>query len=399
MKWPKLKHPLLCNIVLVGSVMAPPILFMFLPALPIAELIPPILLAVIILSPWVLALWFMISHYALLMATSMCLELYHAHLQGRRFFTCPRNGTDPASIRQRILRRAKRFGSPYEIKTSPRELLTLRYKNSPSATVYYNRIEKLLLVFEMEGLDRDTYRRLWQSAYAITNVIGREQQPLHRKPKGHLKDNSVSVAAVILASTVSPDVAAELVEPRMDADDRSVIFCAVELSAGKYYFDNQKEPDLVAPPVKNRTVRLMRRTVFGGRIPLRDNPHMLPEPQWMNRDEIHPEESLWGFMRRMQKELKGLSRREKKMLREMPANTVLLDDEWLYCKIGDRVCMMTVEDDETDPRKKRVILSENWYFPKSNRISKTNAAAIRRLTEEFLRNRGFEVTFEKPQNE
>ena len=81
MKWPKLKHPLLCNIILVGSVMAPPILFLFLPALPVTEFIPPLLLALIILSPWVLALWFMISHFPLLMATSMCLEMYHAHLQ------------------------------------------------------------------------------------------------------------------------------------------------------------------------------------------------------------------------------------------------------------------------------------------------------------------------------
>lgn len=399
MKWPKLKHPLLCNIVLVGSVMAPPILFLFLPALPIAELIPPILLAVIILSPWVLALWFMISHYALLMATSMCLELYHAHLQGRRFFTCPKNGKDPASIRKRILHRTERFGAPYEVKAVPRELVTLRYKNTLSATVYYHRIEKLLLVYEVEELDKDTLRKLWQSAHAAANIIGREQKPLYRKPKGHLKDNSVSVAAVILANTVSPDVAAELVEPTMDADDRSVIFCAVELSAGKYYFDNQKEPYMFAPPVKNRTVRMIRRTVFGGRIPLRSNPHMLPEPHWMKRDDIQPEESLWSFMHRMQKDLKGLGRKEKRMLREMPADTVLMDGDWLYCKIGERVSMMMVEDDEATPQKKRVILSENWYFPKSNRISKTNNAAIRRLSEEFLRNQGFEVTFAEPGKE
>ena len=292
--------------------------------------------------------------------------------------------------------RTERFGAPYEVKAVPRELVTLRYKNTLSATVYYHRIEKLLLVYEVEELDKDTLRKLWQSAHAAANVIGREQKPLYRKPKGHLKDNSVSVAAVILANTVSPDVAAELVEPRMDADDRSVIFCAVELSAGKYYFDNQKEPYLFAPPVKNRTVRMIRRTVFGGRIPLRDNPHMLPAPQWMKRDDIHPEESLWSFMRRMQKDLKGLSHKEKKMLREMPADTVLMDGDWLYCKIGERVSMMMVEDDEATPQKKRVILSENWYFPKSNRISKTNNAAIRRLSEEFLRNQGFEVTFVDP---
>ena len=399
MKWPKLKHPLLCNVVLVGSVMAPPILFLFLPALPITAYIPPILLGILILSPWVVSLWFMISHYALLMMTSMCLEMYQAYLTARTHFTCPQNGQDPATIRERILRRAERFGFSYEVKAVPKELLTIRYKNSPSATIYYHRIEKLLLIYEVDVLDADASRKLWQSAHAITNIIGKEQKALYRKPKGHSKDNSVSVAAVILANTVSPDVAAKLVEAEIRTDNRHVIFCAVELSTAKYYFDNQKEPYMFAPPVKNRTVRMIHRTVFGGRPSLRSNPHMLPEPMWLKRDDFHPEDSLWSFMQRTQKELKGLGRREKKMLQEMPSHTVTMEDGCLYCKLEERVSAMTVDDDETDPQKKQVTLSLNWYYPKSNRISKKDNATIRALTEEFLRGQGFEATFVEPETE
>ena len=396
MKWPKLKHPLLCNVVLVGSVMAPPILSLFLPALPVADNIHPLLLAVIILAPWFWALWFMISHYAILMMTSMCLEMYQAYLHGRRHFTCPQNGEDPDTIRKRIFRRVGRFGSPYEVKAVPPELLTIRYKNSPSGTVYYNRIEKLLLVYEADILDGEAFRKLWQSAHAITNIIGREQKPLYRKPKGHSKDNSVSVAAVILANTVSPDMAAKLVETEIRTDDRHVLFCAVELSNAKYYFDNQKEPFMFAYPVKNRAVNLIHRVVFGGQVPLRSNPHMLPEPQWAEQDGFSPEESLWSFMKHLQKELKGFGRREKKMLQNMPADTVHMDDGWLYCKLGDRVSTMMVDDDEIDPQKKQVTLSLNWYYPKSNRISKKDNATIRRLTEEFFHGQGFEVTFVDP---
>ena len=399
MKWPKLKHPLLCNVVLVGSVMAPPILFLFLPALPITAYIPPILLGILILSPWVVSLWFMISHYALLMMTSMCLEMYQAYLTARTHFTCPQNGQDPATIRERILRRAERFGFSYEVKAVPKELLTIRYKNSPSGTIYYHRIEKLLLIYEVDVLDADASRKLWQSAHAITNIIGKEQKPLYRKPKGHSKDNSVSVAAVILANTVSPDVAAKLVEAEIRTDNRHVIFCAVELSTAKYYFDNQKEPYMFAPPVKNRTVRMIHRTVLGGRPSLRSNPHMLPEPMWLKRDDFHPEDSLWSFMQRTQKELKGLGRREKKMLQEMPSHTVTMEDGCLYCKLEERVSAMTVDDDETDPQKKQVTLSLNWYYPKSNRISKKDHATIRALTEEFLRGQGFEATFVEPETE
>lgn len=399
MKWPKLKHPLLCNVVLVGSVMAPPMLSLFLPALPVAAYIPPILLAVIILSPWIGALWFMISHFAILMMTSMCLEMYQAYLHGRRHFTCSKNGKDPATIRKRILRRVGRFGSPYEVKAVPPELLIIRYKNSPSATVYFHRIEKLLLVYEVEELDKDTLRKLWQSAHAMTNIISKEQKPLYRKPRGHSKDNSVSVAAVILANTVSPDVAADLAETEAKMEDRHVLFCAVELSTAKYYFDNQKEPFLFHYPTKNRVVNLVHRRVFGGRVPLRSNPHMLPEPLWLKRDEFHPEDSLWSFMARAQKELKGIGRSEKKRFQEMQEGTVILDDGWLYCKLGERVSTMMVDDDENDPQKKQVILSLNWEYPKSNRISKKDNATIRALTEEFLRGQGFEVTFVDPYDE
>jgi hypothetical protein len=396
MKWPKLKHPLLCNVILVGGVMVPPILSLFLPALPVAAYIPPILLAVIILSPWIGALWFMISHFAILMMTSMCLEMYQAYLHGRRHFTCSKNGKDPATIRKRILRRVGRFGSPYEVKAVPPELLIIRYKNSPSATVYFHRIEKLLLVYEVEELDKDTLRKLWQSAHAMTNIISKEQKPLYRKPRGHSKDNSVSVAAVILANTVSPDVAADLAETEAKMEDRHVLFCAVELSTAKYYFDNQKEPFLFHYPTKNRVVNLVHRRVFGGRVPLRSNPHMLPAPMWLERDHFDPEDSLWSFMKYAKKELKGIGRSEKKRFQEMQEGTVILDDGWLYCKLGERVSTMMVDDDENDPQKKQVILSLNWEYPKSNRISKKDNATIRALTEEFLRGQGFGVTFVDP---
>ena len=401
MKWPKLKHPLLCNIVLVGSVMAPPILSLFFPALPIAAYIHPLLLPVIMFAPWVWAIWFMISHYALLMKTSMFLEVYHAHLQGRRHFTCPKNGADSDGIRKKILRRAERFGYPYELDIIPKELVTVRYKNTPSMTVYYHRIEKLLLVYEVDVLDADASRKLWQSANAVTNTICKEQKPLYRKPKGCSKKNSTSVAVVILANTVSPDVAANLAKDNIKMDDRSLLFCAVELSTAKYYFNNQKEPFMFTYPVKNRAINRIRRVVFGGRVPLRDNPHTLSIPQGFEKDGFDPEMSLWHFMKRTQKELKkelkGMSRREKKQFQEMQSGTVTMDDGWLYCKLGERVSAMMVDDDENDPQKKQVILSLNWAYPKSNRISKKDNATIRRLTEEFLRGQGFEVTVIEPE--
>lgn len=373
------------------------ILILLLPfglfALAAQELLPPLITVLLTFGIWGWAIWFMISHYAILMMTSMCLEMYHAHLHGRTHFACPKNGTDLDGIRQRILRRAKGFAVPYELENLPKELVCLRYKNTPSMTVYYHRIEKLLLVYEVDVLDTDASRKLWQSANAITNIIGKEQKPLYRKPKDHAKDNSVSVAVVILAQTVTPEVAANLVEAEIKAGDRFVLFCAVELSTAKYYFDNQKEPFLFAYPVKNRAINRIHRIVFGGRVPLRDNPHTLPIPKGFKKDGFDPEMSLWRFMKRAQKELKGMGRREKKRFQEMQNGTVIIDDGWLYCKLEDRVSTMMVDDDENDPQKKQVILSLNWYYPKSNRISKKDNATIRRLTEAFLREQGFDATF------
>ncbi len=397
MKWPKLKHPLLCNAVLVGGM----ILILLLPfglfALAAQEILPDFITILLTFAIWGGAIWFMISHYALLMMTSMCLEMYQAYLTARSHFTCPKNGADPDGIRKKILRRAERFGHPYELDAVPKELVTVRYKNTPSMTVYYHRIEKLLLVYEVDTLDADASRKLWQSANAITNIIGKEQKPLYRKPKEHSKDNSVSVAVVILAGTVSPDVAAKLVKDDSKMGDRHLLFCAVELSTAKYYFDNQKEPFMFTYPVKNRAINRIHRVVFGGRVPLRDNPHTLPIPKGFEKDGFDPELPLWDFMKRVQKELKEVSRREKKQFQEMQNGTVTMDDGWLYCKLGDRVSTMMVDDDENDPQKKQVILSLNWEYPKSNRISKKDNATIRRLTEEFLHGQGFEVTFIEPE--
>ena len=87
----------------------------------------------------------------------------------------------------------------------------------------------------------------------------------------------------------------------------------------------------------------------------------------------------------------------------MADRAVILEDGWLYCKLGDRGDMMMMEDvtdvatdTVADAKKKQVILSLNWSYPKSNRISKKDSEAIRGLVEEFLRERGFEVTFIQP---
>ncbi len=393
MKWPKLKHPFLCNAVLVGGA----VLALFLPTvlfvLADKGLLSDIVTIVLTFAIWGGLLWFLISHVAILMVLSASLEMYHGYLHARKHFTCPQNGKDPDGIRKKILRRAERFGYPYELENLPKELVCLRYKNIPSMTVYYHRIEKLLLVYEVDTLDADAFRKLWQSANAITNIIGKEQKPLYRKPKGHAKDNSVSVAVVILAGTVSPDAATKLAKDNSKMDDRHVHFCAVELSTAKYYFDNQKEPFMFTYPVKNRAINCIHRIVFGGRVPLRDNPHTLPTPKWVEQNGYDPEASVWDYMKYIKKEAGIQSRKEKKKFQEMSDRTVIQDGDRLYCKLGDRVSMMMIDDDESAPQKKQVILPLNWYYPKSNRISKKDTATIRHLTEEFLHRQGFEVTF------
>ena len=399
MKWPKLKHPLLCNVVLVGGVI---LLFLFaiaLPSLNNTESIPQYVTGILMLAIMGGLLWFLISQAGVLMILSALLEMYRGYLHARRYFTCPKNGTKPDGIRKRILRRAERFGYPYEVKAAPKELIALRYQNLPSATVYYHRIEKLLLVYETDTLDWEGLGRLWRSANSITDIIGREQAPRHRKPKGHSKDHSVSVAVVILANTVSPDAAAKLVEENSKMNDRHVLLCAVELSTAKYYFDNQKEPFVFSYPVKNRAINRIQRIVFGGRVPLRGNPHTLPEPEWLAKNAYDPEASLWSYMGYIKKEAWGQSRRDKKRFQEMANGTVIQDGGWLYCKIEDRVDMMMLDDDENDPQKKQVILSLNWMYPKSNRISKKDRAAIRRMVEAFLGEQGYGVTFVEPETD
>ena len=126
----------------------------------------------------------------------------------------------------------------------------------------------------------------------------------------------------------------------------------------------------------------------------------------MGKNGFDPEASLWSFMRYIRREVGVQSRRDKKRFQKMADRTVILEDGWLYCKLGDRGDMMLVEDVTdvatdavADAQKKQVILSLNWSYPKSNRISKKDSEAIRGLVEEFLREQGFEVTFIQPERD
>ena len=167
-------------------------------------------------------------------------------------------------------------------------------------------------------------------------------------------------------------------------------------------------------PVKNRALNRIRRVVFGGAVPLRNNPHLLPEPLWMGKNGFDPEASLWSFMRYIRREVGGQSRRDKKRFQQMADRTVILEDGWLYCKLGNRGDMMMIDDVRedlgdsvtdavtdavTDVKKKQVLLSLNWSYPKSNRISKKDSEAIRGLVKDFLCEQGFEVIFIQPERD
>lgn len=135
---------------------------------------------------------------------------------------------------------------------------------------------------------------------------------------------------VILADRVAEEIPA-ILRRQHTYHEGCHLACVAEFSVGRCYFDGMGEPYLsgmMGKSVKNMALALLRRTVFGGRLPKRGSGNCPPEP--FLDGELSAERSLWDYIRSFREEMAKGRRRDKAICRKLKGGEVLLQDDVLY---------------------------------------------------------------------
>ena len=383
MNHPKLKYPRLCRIltyiVVIGTGLLPTIVFFNLP-------VPDGLKVIVLLGSLIGLLIYLIRNFLVLMMMDMVLAMESCYRTARSKYHLPQHRSADA-IRSSILR----YGvscDPSPIKPTPS---ALRYKFSNPMTVYSRGIEKVVVAYEIDLLTRDLYRDIFSSAKTNSRFLtGRKKARFLDKEQKKQTLHRVTVI-VILAHKIDAPLVPELYDLVCkqcgNEDEDCLVPCVIDLENHTCVFNCLRVPYVgFNYAVKNRGIRIIKNSVFGGSLPLTD------EYRLSSMNDADPEMSLWDFWRELHHQVVGAERKTKKQFEAMSEREIRMVGDVLYLKWDQRGICQTVEFD-TESKTAKVESVTNWAYPKSQPIGKKTIRKIEDYIFSYFQKQEYTVTF------
>lgn len=397
MKFPKLKHTVLCQVLLYFPAFT---FFWYLLALCFFEdsgqPMSGFAAAGLFLSG-AFSLWYLFRHLVLFMGADVLFASIRSWQRDRLVYRTFRNGRDRAAVEQRILRRCRRWGRRLELPES-QAAFRVYYRHCSTMTVFYSGLEKRIAVCSTDCLTAERCRYFLGMAQGILRQIpdGKPHLKTRREQKAPRMRASV---VVILADRVEPEVR-ELARTLRKTGEYDCIFpCVAECSAGSYFLNGTREYfelGLMPRPAGNYASALAQRLVFGGRLPKED---WHTQPACTLRDS--PDITLWEFLREHRSMLRQMKTQEEKerakMLRALRSGEIRFGEGAIYCKTGNFLAACACLEDEEDPKSLSLLQDGFWYYRrehypyeiKKRKMKPEDARQVRRQIETYLLQNGY----------
>lgn len=385
MNFPRLKNALLCRIlvyiVILGGFIAPIIIVANLKFVPEAvKVIVGIGLAVGLLI-------YLLKNFVVLMAMDVGLAMLHCYNTARKHFVLPKSFSA-----QKIERRINHFGKECEpTAISPRPE-TLRYKSNAPITIYSSGIEKIMVLYRIDFLDKNQYRLFVNSAIANSEALkGKKKHRFLDKSQKSSPLNRVTVI-VIYAGQVDEDLRNSLFDVVCknggDGFDTAILPCVVDLEKQICTFDSMRIPYIgFQYPVKNRGIKIIRQYLFNNKFSFADSPDMLDPIK-----DMAPEQSLWYFWKTMKNELVSDDKNTKKRFEKMKHGDIVFEDGYIYLKWEDHGLWISVELNE-ELRTAEIDAIDSWNYPKSHKIAKATIKEIKTLINTYFTGLGYTAKY------
>lgn len=390
MKFPRIKNAMLCQIILMSAMIAGT----FLPTVAFIMLIPTLeLIGVILMVAWcALAVYLLIRYFPVIFAADVILDTIHCHNTAGKRFPLPYNYS-----RKKLQKAISKFGKGYEAEPNKPLPDEVRYKFSSPQTVYSSGIEKIVLSYSTDFLDKTGYTEIFRSAEGnVRALTGTKKALFLDKVQKSAPLNRVTVV-FIFAKSIDEAFRKGIYETvcKKDGDgfEKSFLPCIIDEEAGFCVFNSIRIPYMgFAYPVKNRGIRIIRNFVFGGRLPLADEDDVvLPAGDIDGMDLENT--SLWEFIKKLHYEFVGKEKENKKRFSAMQNGEVILDGEYVFAMWEDRgVCLLA----QTDEEKKHITVERihKWSYPKEHISSKAARIELKVLIEDYFEGIGYSSEFE-----
>ena len=366
MKFPKLKHPWLCQHLLYApAYLAFAALFLPLILKLVGRSVPDWIWGLGVLLLMLLAIWYLFRFIFLLLMSDAVFSEIHTWQRDRLEFSSRINGSSRETAERRILRRCRLWGRRWKDGSDGR--FTVWYRHAYSWTRFRSMIEERVVLCRTEHLSPEQYSLLLGQARSLLRRLPDGKVRFRTKQEKRAPRAYVSLI-VILADSVDETVKAKARELPLNSEDACILPCVAECPTGHYYMNGGKDPFLtgwMGRPPRNYARGLARRLVFAVGLPKKNPDKRPPYP-----GKVDLESSLWDYLREYRKEEKqsrtGEDKERVKMLRRLGEGEVRVGEYAVYCKHQGRLAEWAFLPDEEREKTLSLLPGDTWYYQKES---------------------------------
>lgn len=383
MSFPRLKNALLCKAVLyliiLGALIAPIVIIVCLGFIPTA-------LKLVLCVGWVfLSLAYLIKNFLLLMTADIALTNLHLVSTARKSFVLR-----PSFSVEATERRLARFGKSCDTALFPAPSL-LRYKVNMPITVYSSGIERVIMTYHVDFLDKATFRSFVNSAAAISESLKGKCKPLFVDKIQKNSPINRATVVFIFAKTVDDGFQKSLFDAVCqnggDGLDTALLPCVIDLKTQTCTFDSLRLPNLFQKPAKNRGIKIVQKYIFNGDFTFAASGEML-EPI----KELDANQSLWHFLKKTKKEIALDDKQTSEQFEKMTHKQIVCQEDCLYVKWKDRGVYYLFELNE-ELKTAELDSSDMWDYPTQAKISKDTIKELENLISLYFAKLGYTAKF------
>ena len=392
MKFPKLTTPLLTMVISYLPVIIP---FLFL--LSCVFIFPDgemnLSRALAIFGPLVFALVFMLKNFGFYLFSEVILLEIRAWQRAREYFESDINGRNLKTAEKIISDRCRFLGKKINPANKNENLILFRLSRRNSSTINWSRFDKSFLIYSVPYLDEKSYAEIINSARANIKAEHKPFKPTIFTDRHQRKAPICKYSVVlILAENISSYIPEKALKSSQNKFDGCLMPCVADMSTGRYYFDSLAETCFAqATPEKNRAISLIKKYVFGGKLPLKNNHRMLP----CEIDSEFFEMTLWDLIRFYKKVMKDGKDETSEFINKMKINEVKFDENLVFFKMNKKTAVFMALEDEENKNKVEVSLTVDYDYPSKGRFTISEMNTIRKRISEELNKIGYKVTFDE----
>lgn len=396
MKFPKLKHSILCQLILYFPMSSILWWALFVNVFKC----PTWLIIVGVLALGAFSLWYLFRNLMMFTFSDYLFSAIRSLHRDRFVYRTFRNGRSRETVEKRILRRCRLWGRVYTPETASSARFWLFYRHTASWTVFYSIIEKRVAVCSVEHLTADIFREIMLQAGNLLRQIPAGK--LRFKTKAEMKARrAYAQAFVILADLVDDDVLplAREIQVKDQKDKAECLFpCVVECPTGSYLMNGAREyfePGIMSRPVRNYASALLQRLVFGGFLPKEDRS---TRP---TSEDV--EMSLWEYLQLFRGSDPPEEKERQRMLIRLRDGEVRKGEYAVYCKLNGRIARCLVFPNENDATLLSLQFDDRWYYYKKKysrffrlgvnirKMKHGELETVRRRVEAYLLSKGYRL--------